>query len=232
MPAGPHRSRIPRQPPRWRMQRSFLAIYLRDHHAAGVAGTRLARRAAQAQTATSDLPAVASEIEQDLSALEGIMRSLGVERDRGKDALARIGERLGRLNPTDGFESASTQRRPGPRSPCRRHHRQESALAEPSCRIVRSDGGSRASGRASRESAQGCGGGTAACRSTSLRFWPRAMRSSASPRREQCAVVGAHASLRTSQGCSGMRSVSFLGRHARPGRRRHHLLSLPPTRGG
>ena len=81
------------------MQRSFLAIYLRDHHAAGVAGTRLATRAARAQTATSDLRAVALEIEQDLSALEGIMRSLGVERDRGKDALARIGERLGRLKP-------------------------------------------------------------------------------------------------------------------------------------
>ncbi|HET9286837.1 MAG TPA: hypothetical protein VFO26_04700 [Gaiella sp.] len=89
------------------MQRSFLAIYLRDHHAAGVAGTRLARRAAQAQTATSDLLAVASEIEQDLSALEGIMRSLGVERDRGKDVLARIGERLGRLKPNGRLRERS-----------------------------------------------------------------------------------------------------------------------------
>lgn len=89
------------------MQRSFLAIYLRDHHAAGVAGTRLARRAARAQTATSDLRAVALEIEQDLSALEGIMRSLGVERDRGKDALARIGERLGRLKPNGRLRERS-----------------------------------------------------------------------------------------------------------------------------
>ena len=89
------------------MQRSFLAIYLRDHHAAGFAGTRLARRAARAQTATSDLRAVALEIEQDLSALEGIMRSLGVERDRGKDALARIGERLGRLKPNGRLRERS-----------------------------------------------------------------------------------------------------------------------------
>ena len=36
----------------------------------------------------------------------------------------------------------------------------------------------------------------------------------------------------TSQGCSGMGSVSFPGRHARLGRRHHHLLALSPTRGG
>jgi hypothetical protein len=89
------------------MQRSFLAIYLRDHHAAGVAGTRLARRAAQAETTTSDLRWVALEIEQDLIALEGIMRSLGVERDRTKDALARIGERLGRLKPNGRLRERS-----------------------------------------------------------------------------------------------------------------------------
>jgi hypothetical protein len=88
------------------MQR-FLAIYLRDHHAAGVAGTRLARRVADAQTTTSGLRGVASEIEHDLIALEGIMRSLGVERDRTKDALARIGERLGRLKPNGRLRERS-----------------------------------------------------------------------------------------------------------------------------
>jgi hypothetical protein len=89
------------------MQRSFLAIYLRDHHAAAVAGTRLARRIANAGATTSDLSEVASEIHEDLVALETIMRSLGVERDGMKDALARIGERLGRLTPNGRLRERS-----------------------------------------------------------------------------------------------------------------------------
>ena len=89
------------------MQRSFLAIYLRDHHAAAMAGTRLARRIARAHTTTSDLSGVASEIHKDLVALESIMRSLGVERDGMKDALARIGERLGRLKPNGRLRERS-----------------------------------------------------------------------------------------------------------------------------
>ena len=67
------------------MPRSFLAIYLRDHHAAGVAGTRLARRIANAPRTTSEISEVASEIHEDLGALETIMRNLGVERDGMKD---------------------------------------------------------------------------------------------------------------------------------------------------
>ena len=89
------------------MQRSFLAIYLRDHHAAAIAGTRLARRIARAHATTSDLSGVASEIHKDLVALESIMRSLGVERDGMKDALARIGERLGRLKPNGRLRERS-----------------------------------------------------------------------------------------------------------------------------
>ena len=89
------------------MQRSLLAIYLRDRHAAGVAGTRLARRIAQAHTATRDLRQVAFEIEQDLGELEAIMRRLGVQPDLAKDALARIGERLGRLKPNGRLRERS-----------------------------------------------------------------------------------------------------------------------------
>ena len=89
------------------MQRSFLAIYLRDHHAAGVAGTRLARRIADAHATPSDVAGLASEIRQDLGALETIMRGLGVERDVMKDALARIGERLGRLKPNGRLRERS-----------------------------------------------------------------------------------------------------------------------------
>ncbi len=89
------------------MQRSLLSIYLRDHHAAGVAGTRLARRIARAPTATSDLRQVALEIGQDLVELEAIMRRLGVQPDPVKDALARIGERLGRLKPNGRLRERS-----------------------------------------------------------------------------------------------------------------------------
>ena len=80
--------------------RSLLAIYLRDHHAAGVAGTRVARRvalAAERDSGNDDLRRVASEIREDLVTLESIMHRLGVEPDRAKDALARIAERVGRV---------------------------------------------------------------------------------------------------------------------------------------
>jgi hypothetical protein len=79
---------------------SLLAIYLRDHHAAGAAGTRVARRvalAAEHDSGNDDLRRVASEIREDLITLEGIMRRLGVEPDRTKDTLSRIAERVGRL---------------------------------------------------------------------------------------------------------------------------------------
>ena len=78
----------------------LLAIYLQDHHAAGVAGARVARRAATAakqENHGGDLVRVASEIRQDLISLEGIMRRLAVEPSRAKDTLSRIAEGLGRL---------------------------------------------------------------------------------------------------------------------------------------
>ena len=79
---------------------SLLAIYLQDHHAAGVAGARVAKRAALAIDYRAgndgDLARVAAEIRRDLAALEGIMRELGVEPSRVKDALSRIAERVGR----------------------------------------------------------------------------------------------------------------------------------------
>ena len=78
----------------------MLAIYLQDHHAAGVAGARVAKRAALAIDHRAghdgDLTRVASEIRQDLSALEGIMRQLGVEPNRWKDTFSRIAERASR----------------------------------------------------------------------------------------------------------------------------------------
>jgi hypothetical protein len=79
---------------------SLLAIYLQDHHAAAVAGTRLARRVASnvsREDVSGDLSEVADEIADDLAALETIMRRLGTSANGVKDAIARGGERLGRL---------------------------------------------------------------------------------------------------------------------------------------
>ena len=54
---------------------SLLAIYLRDHHAAAVAGTRLARRVANVapRDASGELSKVAKEIAEDLATLERFM---------------------------------------------------------------------------------------------------------------------------------------------------------------
>jgi hypothetical protein len=60
----------------------------------------VARRVATAverDSGNDDLRRVAYEIRQDLFALEGLMRRLGVEPDRAKDTLSRIAERVGRL---------------------------------------------------------------------------------------------------------------------------------------
>ena len=78
----------------------LLDVYLQDHHAGATAGVELARRTARANDAEpygSELRAIAAEIEEDVASLERIMDSLGVRRDRRKDAGAWIGEKLGRL---------------------------------------------------------------------------------------------------------------------------------------
>jgi hypothetical protein len=90
--------------------KSLLAIYLEDHHAAGVAGSRLAARVA-ATTASErsevDLSRVAQEIAEDLAALESLMRRLGAEPNTMKDTIARVGERLGRLKPNGRLRERS-----------------------------------------------------------------------------------------------------------------------------
>ena len=78
-----------------------LAIYLRDHHAAGSAGRRLAARAAKNVSpeveGRDELARVAKEIDADLKRLEAIMRSEGVTPSTVKDTLAGFLEVLGRL---------------------------------------------------------------------------------------------------------------------------------------
>ena len=77
-------------------RRSFLAIYLRDHHAASQAGVRLARRVSRRDPA---IRGIGEEVREDAQALRRTMARLGVRRDRLKDGIAIGGERLGRLKP-------------------------------------------------------------------------------------------------------------------------------------
>ena len=90
--------------------KSLLAIYLEDHHAAGVAGSRLAARLA-ATTASegseADLSRVLPEIAEDLATLESLMRRLGAKPNTMKDTIARVGERLGRLKPNGRLRERS-----------------------------------------------------------------------------------------------------------------------------
>jgi hypothetical protein len=79
----------------------LLAIYLRDHHAAGRAGTALARRTAEHLDLPSErrraVQAVAAEIAEDLRSLESVMERLGTSPSPVKDTLAEAAERIGRL---------------------------------------------------------------------------------------------------------------------------------------
>lgn len=83
------------------MSKHPLAIYLRDHHAAGSAGRRLAVRAARSVSSAvegrDELPRIAEEIEADLERLEAIMRSEGITQSVVKDSVAVVLEGLGRL---------------------------------------------------------------------------------------------------------------------------------------
>lgn len=82
-----------------RFDSRLLAIYLQDHHAAGVAGARVARRLGSRAGGGSDLATVADEIAEDLRTLERIMSDTGVEPRRSKDVVAAVGEWVGRLKP-------------------------------------------------------------------------------------------------------------------------------------
>ena len=79
----------------------YLPIYLRDHHAAGSAGARLARRVAENVNpeivGQPGLSAISEEIAADLRTLEAIMAGEGVEPSRVKDAAAIAAGELGQL---------------------------------------------------------------------------------------------------------------------------------------
>jgi len=84
-------------------QDAYLATYLRDHHAAGSAGARLAARLAEnvsPELACSDeLGRVADEVADDLGTLERFMRLEGIGRSKAKDTLAIMAGHLGAMKP-------------------------------------------------------------------------------------------------------------------------------------
>lgn len=86
-----------------RAGRDALAIYLKDHHAAGSAGARLAARVAANVSADvearDELLRVAAEVAQDLQTLTVVMQAENVQPNAVKDMLAKCLELLARLKP-------------------------------------------------------------------------------------------------------------------------------------
>lgn len=79
----------------------LLAIYLNDHLAGAALGVELARRLRSSNRGDAEmgepLGRICGEIEEDRETLIRLMERLGVDRKPIKPALARVGERLGRL---------------------------------------------------------------------------------------------------------------------------------------
>ena len=80
--------------------RGYLAIYMNDQLALGVAWRELARRAQRANDGTplgDALARVAAGIAEDVALFQDLMDRLGIARSRAKPVLAALAERLGRL---------------------------------------------------------------------------------------------------------------------------------------
>ena len=80
--------------------KNLLAIYLRDHHAAAIAETEVAKRSANSNQGTAFaglLEELQREALEDLRSLDEIMQRLGIQSAKGKDGAAWVAEKLGRL---------------------------------------------------------------------------------------------------------------------------------------
>ena len=78
----------------------LLEIYLADHLAASTAGLALARRTAESNAGTplgDALRRLSTEIEDDRRTLQTIVAELGFRESKAKDAVAWLGEKVGRL---------------------------------------------------------------------------------------------------------------------------------------
>jgi hypothetical protein len=81
-----------------------LTTYLQDHRAGAEAGSDLARRMHEENKGTQYedfLGHIAEEIEADVVVLEQIMDRFDVSLDGLKAAVAKVGEKLGRLKPNN-----------------------------------------------------------------------------------------------------------------------------------
>jgi hypothetical protein len=84
------------------MEQRPLAIYLRNHEAAGQAGRDLFRRTAANQRDrpyAGELAELSTEVEEDLETLRAVMRAVRVSPDPVQGLALRLGERIGRLKP-------------------------------------------------------------------------------------------------------------------------------------
>jgi hypothetical protein len=84
------------------MNRKLFGIYLNDHLAGSVVGSRLARRIAQRNEGNhygSEAARLAEEIEEDKATLEELMERLGVRQKKARLAIAAVTEMASRLKP-------------------------------------------------------------------------------------------------------------------------------------
>lgn len=85
---------------------SPLAIYLRNHEAAGQAGLDLARRVAgshRRRPYAGDIDQLVDDIAADLRSLREVMRRYRVQPDPKLALALRLGERVGRLKPNGAY---------------------------------------------------------------------------------------------------------------------------------
>ena len=78
----------------------LLEIYLADHLAAATAGAALARRAAKRNAASAFggvLRRLVAEIEDDRRTLQNMVAEFGFRESKAKEAIAWVGEKVGRL---------------------------------------------------------------------------------------------------------------------------------------
>ena len=78
----------------------LLEIYFADHLAAATAGVALARRTAKSNAATAFggvLRRLAAEIGDDRQTLQNMAAEFGFRESRAKDAIAWVGEKVGRM---------------------------------------------------------------------------------------------------------------------------------------
>jgi hypothetical protein len=88
----------------------YLETYLQDHRAGAETGSDLARRMHEENKGTQYedfLGHIADEIEEDVATLEQIMDRFDVSRDGLKTAVAKVGEKLGRLKPNNQLSGYS-----------------------------------------------------------------------------------------------------------------------------